>query len=650
MFRFENATIRAGGKILFSDLNWQVGHGEKVALVGPNGSGKTTLLRVIAGHHELDAGRLHLARTTALGYLPQTGVAHAGRSVFQEARSVFDEVQNLKRIQARLLRELEVLPQDSAAIHEVLEEVQRIEDRLHHLGGYRIDAEVGTVLAGLGFQKSSWDQPTETLSGGWQMRLALAKLLLRSPNLILLDEPTNHLDIHARAWLADYLKSSRATILVVAHDRHFLDRVADKTTEIEASSLIDYTGGYSAYLKQKEKRQAEQRQAFKQQQKEIERIRAFVERFRYKATKASQVQSRLNRLAKLERLAPPPPPRRRLRVRFPDPPRSASIVAELRGASKSYGDTIVLRNVDLTVHAGDKIALIGPNGCGKTTLMKLLSAKESPDRGLRRLGDNVITAYFAQDQATILSGDNTVLEELQSSAPGLGEPQARNLLGAFLFSGEDVKKPVSVLSGGERSRLALCKLLTVSANFLLLDEPTNHLDLASKEVLLQALVDFPGTVVFVSHDRYFIDHLANRVMEIQDGSLVTYPGTLSEYLHHKRLADQDPETVPPAAGTGVGTTPTTPSPASTGAAAFRERKRAARELARLTRHSESLQEAILEKEARLEEVTGSMNDPKMGTRYQELLQLEEERQALVTEIEHLYTEWQEVTEKLESIP
>ncbi|HHK42872.1 MAG TPA: ABC-F family ATP-binding cassette domain-containing protein, partial [Planctomycetaceae bacterium] len=438
MFRFERATIRAGGKVLFSDLNWQVGHGEKIGLVGPNGSGKTTLLRVISGHHELDAGRIHVARSMVLGYLPQTGVKHAGRTVFHEARSVFDEVLRLKEAQSKLLLELESLPEDSPEIDQILEEVQQTEDRLHHLDGYRIDAQVAAVLSGLGFQRSSWDQLTETLSGGWQMRLALAKLLLRSPNLILLDEPTNHLDMAAREWLATYLNASRATIIVVAHDRHFLDQVVDKTTEIEAATLVDYAGGYSAYVKQKEKRLNAQLQAYKQQKKEIERIQAFVERFRYKATKAAQVQSRLNRLEKLERLSPPPPARRRVRVRFPPPPRSAAIVAELQKMSKAYGDITVLRDIDLTVHAGDKIALIGPNGSGKSTLMKLLAGKEYPDRGIRRLGEKVIPTYFAQDQAAILTGNNSVLDELLLAAPGLGEPQARTLLGAFLFSGADV--------------------------------------------------------------------------------------------------------------------------------------------------------------------------------------------------------------------
>ncbi len=652
MVRFENAAIRIGGKTLFEHLSWQLSPGDRVGLVGPNGSGKTTLLRTLAGLHEVEAGSLHLKRSITLGYLPQHGVHHAGRTVFEEARSVFDALLEMKEKQSRLLERLDRLSPDQLEFQQTLENIERIEERFTHLDGYRVDAEVGAVLAGLGFDKSRWDQATDTLSGGWQMRLALAKLLLQSPSLLLLDEPTNHLDLASREWLAEFLAAGRHTVVLVAHDRHFLDVVVNRISEIDQQTLVDYAGGYSSYLVEKEARLEARRAAFQHQQQEIARIETFIERFRYKATKAAQVQSRIKQLEKMERIPPPPGQRRELRLRFPEPPRSGDLVMELRGVRKAYGAHVVFEAVDLSIYRGDKVGLIGANGCGKSTLIKVMAGREPVDSGERRLGHNVSPAYFAQDQASTLVAARTVLEELRSAAPFLDDQHLRSLLGAFLFPGDDVDKLVEVLSGGEKSRLALCKLLTRPSNFLLLDEPTNHLDLASKEVLLRALLDYAGTVVFVSHDRYFLETLATRIIEIEGGEIQTYPGGYKDYLYHKRRvqegAEQDQTSARRDGSKGSAPGASRRRARSDAAAAYQERKRAARKLARLKERYEALPGVIDEKEQELEGLVDAMNDPQVASDYERLMSLESSRRVLEKEIERLYDEWQEAAERIES--
>ncbi len=514
-------------RVLFSGVNLHIRPGDRIGLCGDNGSGKTTLLKILAGRVEPDGGRVSCARGTTFGYLPQDGLTHAGRSLFEEVRSGLDELVAIEKELSELQRRLETAADDA-----LLQRYAELEETFSRRGGYAMEAEVGRVLRGLGFAEADWQRPCETFSGGWQMRIALARLLLRRPNLLLLDEPTNHLDLPARDWLEDYLRDYPHAVVLVSHDRFFLDQVVGRIVELWNGGLSEYPGNYSAYLRLREERIQALREAKRRQDEEIARIEAFINRFRYQANKASLVQSRIRQLEKMERIVLPPQ-RKRIAFRFPEPPKSGREVLVLEGASQVYGDLRVLDGIELRVERGERIALVGPNGAGKSTLMRLLAGVEAPAAGRRVEGHNLVPAYFAQDQAKVLDPDKTVLQQMTEAAPFAMVPRVRDILGSFLFSGDDVDKPVRVLSGGERNRLALAILLLRPANLLLLDEPTNHLDLASKEVLLEALRGYRGTMVFVSHDRYFVDALASRVVVVGGGRIESWPGNYSDFLAAK---------------------------------------------------------------------------------------------------------------------
>ena len=415
-----------------------------------------------------------------------------------------------------------------------------LQERFHALDGYALDAQVGGVLTGLGFGKEDWSRQTDEFSGGWQMRIALAKLLLGQPNLLLLDEPTNHLDLEARNWLEAYLNAYPHAVILVSHDRFFLDAVVTRIADLTLRKLTDYHTNYSGYLAEHHERIEAMRKAKRDQDEEVARVRMFIDRFRYQATKAAQVQSRIKLLEKVVPIEVPLE-RKKIHFDFPSAPKSGRTVLELKQARKAYGDLVVLDRVDLHIERGDRIALVGPNGTGKSTLMRLLSGEEAPDRGERIEGHNLVTQYFAQDEATRMDPGPTVYETLASGSPLHMVPAIRNILGGFLFSGDDVYKKVKVLSGGERTRLAVARMLLRPSNTLLLDEPTNHLDLDSKEVLLDALVDYGGTLIFVSHDRYFVERLATKIIEIGKGTALVYPGTYKEFLWHKEHPQQSPD-------------------------------------------------------------------------------------------------------------
>jgi ATP-binding cassette subfamily F protein 3 len=430
------------------------------------------------------------------------------------------------------LRQLEVTIADGAGSVE-LERYAELQQLFEERGGYQMESEVGRVLHGLGFTSDDFDKPCETFSGGWQMRIALAKLLLQKPNLLLLDEPTNHLDLPARDWLEDYLLAYPYALVLVSHDRFFLDKVVTRIVEIWNGQLSTYPGNYSRYIQTRDERIAALKAAKQQQDEEIARIEAFISRFRYQANKASQVQSRVKQLEKIERISLPPQ-RKKITFTFPPPPKGGRIAISLKGASQHYGALKVLEKIDLLVEQGERVALVGPNGAGKSTLMRLLAGVEAPVAGEREEGHNLVQAYFAQNQADELNPTRDVYSEIMADAPVAMVPRLRNILGSFLFSGDDIEKPVRVLSGGERNRLALAKLLLRPANLLLLDEPTNHLDLQSKEILLDALKKYQGTIIFVSHDRYFVDALATRVLEVGNGQVESYIGNYEDFLRAKQ--------------------------------------------------------------------------------------------------------------------
>jgi ATP-binding cassette subfamily F protein 3 len=532
MLSLQNAGKRFGPRVLFLEADWLIRSNEKTALVGANGTGKSTLMKVLAGLETLDYGAMQQTRGMSIGYLPQEGLKLTGRTIFEECLTVFDELRAMEGEIERAAGQMAELAHESPEYEAAAERYSMLQERFHVMDGYALDAQVGSVLTGLGFGKEDWQRQTDEFSGGWQMRIALAKLLLAKPNLLLLDEPTNHLDLETRNWLEGYLKSYPFGYILISHDRYFLDVTIDRTVEIWNKRLTIYQGNYTKYLSQKEERRAQLVAAYKNQREQIEHLEAFINRFRAQATKAKQVQSRIKELDKIERIEIPEE-EPVIHFKFPQPPPSGRIVAQAEDLSKDYGAKHVLTNARFSIERGDRVALVGVNGAGKSTLIKLLTGVEAPTGGTVRLGHNVLSEYFAQDQYKVLDGDARMLDDISRAAIKVPETALRSLLGCFLFSGDDVFKKLGVLSGGERNRFALARILVSPSNFLLLDEPTNHLDMRAKDVLLDALAAFSGTVVFVSHDRYFIDRLATRVLEVENGTVMTYEGNYEDYLRKK---------------------------------------------------------------------------------------------------------------------
>jgi ATP-binding cassette subfamily F protein 3 len=532
MIQLSAAGKRYGHKLLFEGVDWLITNHDRVGLVGANGTGKSTLLKILAEMETLDYGAVSTAKGISAGYLPQDGLALSGRSVFAECMSVFSKLRTMEQEMEDLTGRMSELDHASTDYAQVADRYQRIEHEFRARDGYAIEAQVGSVLMGLGFQKNDWQRQTEEFSGGWQMRIALAKLLLQKPNLLLLDEPTNHLDLEARNWLEEYLTGYPYTFILISHDRYFLDVTVNKIVEIWNKRIYFYPGNYEKYLSQKTQRREQLDAAYRNQRERIEQLEVFINRFRYQATKAKQVQSRIKELEKIERIELPEE-EKTIHFSFPQPKASGRIVAEFAGVAKAYGEKEVFRDVSFMIERGDRIALVGVNGAGKSTLIKLLADAEDVTQGEYKLGHNVQADYFAQDQYKELDQDSRILDDLGRVSPQSRETELRSLLGCFLFSGEDVFKRIGVLSGGERNRYALLRMLLHPANFLLLDEPTNHLDMRAKDVLLEALSKYTGTVVFVSHDRYFIDNLATRVFEIGEGRVEVYPGNYEDYRWRK---------------------------------------------------------------------------------------------------------------------
>ena len=540
MIQLSSAGKRFGPKSLFENLDWLITPRARVGLVGANGTGKTTLLKVLARLEPLDYGEISFAKGITSSYLPQDGLILSGRTVLAECMSVLGDLLAMEQ-------EMESLMEKMAELDPESDEYQRVSERFHGLDtefrqrdGYSLDAQAGRVLAGLGFPESDWHRRTEEFSGGWQMRIALAKLLLEKPNLLLLDEPTNHLDLESRNWLEEYLNDYPHAYVLVSHDRFFLDVTVNKMVEIWNQRVHFYHGNYEKYLAEKTARRAQIEAAYKNQQERIQQLEVFINRFRYTATKAKQVQSRIKELERIERVEIPPE-EKAIHFRFPQPKPSGRMVAEFKQVAKSYGAKQVFRKVSFTIQRGDRVALVGVNGAGKSTLLKLLAGVEPLSEGEYQQGHQVEVDYFAQDQYKALDADARLLDDLARAAPMAlsTHTELRSLLGCFLFSEDEVFKRIGVLSGGERNRYALARMLVPPSNFLLLDEPTNHLDLRAKDVLLEALAGYTGTVVFVSHDRYFIDKLATRVFEIAGGELNVFPGNYEDYLWRKEGKEID---------------------------------------------------------------------------------------------------------------
>ena len=644
MLHLKNLSKEFAGKPLFTDISWHLKKGERVGLVGENGAGKSTLMRIIAGQVEHTEGALQFAKGATVGYLPQDGIVTFGRSLFAEAMSALDELQGIEAELHGLADRLEYVPHDDPGHDDMLERLGRLQEEFRLKGGYSMEAEVGIVLNGLGFVPADWERDCSEFSGGWQMRIALARLLLKKPNVLLLDEPTNHLDIEARNWLEEYLKGYPFSVILVSHDRFFLDQVCHRIVEVWNHALTDYHCNYSSYLVRREERVAALREAKRRQDEEVARMEDFISRFRYKADKASLVQSRIKQLEKIERIILPPE-RKRIKFRFPVPPKSGRIVMELQGVTRAYGDRKVLDAVDLVIEQGERVSLVGHNGAGKSTLVRLLAGGEFQE-GERRLGHNVVPDYFAQDQAEAMDSCRTVYEELMADAPYDIVPQLRDILGAFLFSGDDIDKKVSVLSGGEKNRLALAKMLLRPANLLLMDEPTNHLDLFSKDVLLEALRAFPGTVVFVSHDRHFIDGLATRIVEVEDGKLTSYNGDYEYYLE-KKGGGGVPGNIGAEGDSTVSRLHSDPAPLPPLPASKEERQRQREKEKRRQREDRQKQKLLAEIESEISELESTlaalekkMADPAFFADHEAARLGGEEHTRLSDRIAQLYGEWE----------
>jgi ATP-binding cassette subfamily F protein 3 len=646
MIQLTGAAKRFGPKILFEELDWLVTPNERTGIVGANGTGKSTLLKILVGIDSLENGTKTVMKGATVGYLPQDGLSLSGRSVFAECMTVFASLRALEEEQEALTAKMAELDHTSAEYAQVSERFHQAEGEFRARDGYAIEAQVGAVLSGLGFGREDWKRRTEEFSGGWQMRIALAKLLLEKPNVLLLDEPTNHLDLEARNWLEGYLGAYPHAFVLVSHDRYFLDVTVKRIAELWNKRVHFYSGNFSRYEQQKTERRAQLEAAHKNQQDKIQQLEAFISRFRYQATKAKQVQSRIKELEKIERIELPPEDRT-IHFHFPQPKPSGRVVAECQGMAKSYGEKLVFSGVNFVIERGDRVALVGVNGAGKSTLIKVLAGIEPLTAGTYSLGHNAMPDYFAQDQYKELDAAVRMIDDLSAVAPRATNTELRSILGCFLFSEDDVFKQIGVLSGGERNRYALARMLMMPGNFLLLDEPTNHLDMRAKDVLLEALKEFSGTVVFVSHDRYFLDKLATRVFEVGEGAVHVFPGNYEDYVWRKEggaALTPAPEPEQPVRTTHRATPHTAPKPT-----AAPKRDGAGRlnpiKLRQMKERRRAIEDEVTRLEVEIADFEHGLGNFQSAEQTQQLTELLTARRA---DLASLLAEWEQVAQSIEA--
>jgi len=636
MISANNVSVYFGAKPLFEDISFVISAKERIALVGKNGAGKSTLLKLLAGIDEPTEGSISRPKDIRIGYLPQVMQMSDERTVLAECQQVFSHITELEQEVERLAQEMATRTDyESDEYMELIERHAQRSDLLLMQSSGSIQADIERTLLGLGFERTDFERPTSEFSGGWRMRIELAKILLQRPDILLLDEPTNHLDIESIRWLERFIASGSSALVLISHDRAFIDATTNRTLEIELGRLYDYKTNYSHYLTLREERLEQQRRAYENQQKELQATEDFIERFRYKATKAVQVQSRLKQLAKVERIQIEDIDRKAMHFSFLPAITSGAYPVIIEGLTKSYGSHTVFSNVNMTIERGEKVAFVGKNGSGKSTLIKCIMGEISDYTGSLRLGHNVEVGYFAQTQSQELNGDYTVYETIDREAQGEIRTRINDLLGAFMFGGEESEKKVSVLSGGERGRVALIKLLLRPANLLILDEPTNHLDIRSKEVLKEAILRFSGTVIIVSHDRVFLDGLVSRVYEFRSGKVTEHIGGIYDWLEKR---DQEDNTTPSTPRAGASSCEVKTTSGTTGAEDYQRQKEAAKErraLERELRSTEDRSEAI---DTELQELEAKLALPEHATDqalFDRYRQLKEEQETVLSRWEEL---------------
>jgi ATP-binding cassette subfamily F protein 3 len=647
MISFDKVSKSFAKQEILQDCSFQVNAGERVGLIGANGSGKSTVFKLLLGFEHPDQGQISKPKNLRLGYLPQDVLQFRGKTVLHQVMDVAEEVLAIEK-ELSLLTDLLEKPLPEGELADAAQRQSRLLEEYERLGGYDLEARARKVLGGLGFEEEDMHKPVEEISGGWSMRVALARILLAEPDLILLDEPTNHLDLDSLIWLEEYLVQTPSSLLLVSHDRVFLDNVVQRLLELENGQLTSYPGDFQYYLEEKEKKIQSQWSAYNHQQEQIRQIKRFIDRNRARKDRARQVQGRIKMLDKMDIIKPPTSPHR-FSFTFPPPSRAPKVVLELKKIAKSYGEQAVFNDMDLTIQRGDRVALLGPNGTGKTTLVKLMAGVLDPDGGQRSLGSGVSIAYFAQQQLELLNPQQTVLESLSSVAGDLNQGQLRSLLGGFLFRNQEVDKRVSVLSGGERSRLLLCQILVQQANFLLLDEPNNHLDIQGRRVLEEALQAYGGTICLVSHDRHLINAVVNKVFVITEGKAEIFPGNYDDFqaIWKKRLQSSEVK-------------PETPSDQSETTAVSKKNKQQKRleatwrnELSRmkapLNQRMENLEKAIEQITNRLENLNDLLARPDTYENTTDIKQLNREYADLKSTLEEHNRQWEETALELEAL-
>jgi ATP-binding cassette subfamily F protein 3 len=648
MISLNNISKQFSGTSLFQDITIHIGKVDRVALVGPNGAGKSTLMKIIVGNLDPDSGTITQSRFNTAGYLPQDGVYHRGKTLYDEVSTVFQNVNSLQDRLADISNEIQNRTDaenaQSPELTELLEELGNIQHMIEHCDGYTIEARINKILSGLGFTESDLNRATDEFSGGWQMRIEIAKLLLMEPSILLLDEPTNHLDIDSLEWLETYLQSYKGAVILVSHDSRFLDNLVTKIVEISRGKVTQFTGNFSFYIKQKELKDEQIRISYEQQQSVIEKTERFIGRYRYDKKRAKQVQSRLKMLEKMQ-IIEKEHDDKAISFDFPDSPRAGRVVIELNSLTKSYGSNTVFTNISLRIDRGDRMALLGINGSGKSTLARIIAGIESFQEGMHKPGYNVMISYFAQNMADSMNQDRTVLETVAAVASAASSQELRTMLGCFLFSGDDVYKPVSVLSGGEKSRLALARMLLIPANFLIFDEPTNHLDAQSKAVLQLSLQKFTGSYLIISHDRDFLAPLISKVLYLKNGNITFYPGTVDDFLIRTKQEDDKGSRVEEP----LKKKPSQNFEKTKKRKEAEQRQELFRQLKPLRDSRSTIESQIALVEGRKSEIEEAFADTKTYEDETFIQTLHIEHDKIASQLEVLYNQWVEIEGKIEQI-